>query len=831
MKIYRSKPITVLFLLFVMVPLISGSFYVYKIIASTLVDNSGEVMVKGVKSPVTISREENGVTHIKAEFDSDAFYAIGVAHAQDRLWQLEIQRRMSSGTLAEIFGKGAVNFDIYIRTLGIRSSAEASWNSLNQESQQSLESYVSGVNSWIEKNHQLPLEFMLLGITPQPWSPIDSLAWLKMFSLSLAGNYQEDLNRLITRQTLGQVKAQNLLADVNISSPVTVPEMSAEQLDNLAGVLEYSKSLERKWGIGGKNIGSNAWVISGEHSADGKATLANDPHLALDLPSQWYAVSVKADELHVAGMSLVGLPLVILGKNEHIAWGGTNMMADTMDLYYEEINTADNSQYRRGDRWLDFQEELETIHVKADFPAFLRAPLEPLELKIRRTDHGPIITDLIGSAEHAISLRWLGAESDDGSYNAFLKLNYANDWRSFKAAMQEHKAPALNLFFIDREDNIGYLGVGKIPVRGKGTGALPVNGADLDSAWLGYIPLAEMPQSFNPEQGYLFSANNNVAGANYAYAISNDWAEPERAEQIDHLINQHIARGSKLSIPDHKRMHLDMTDRQALKVLPELLNVESGDEDINHLLKYLNEWDGNADSDSVAATIFFTWTRHLKRHLFLDDFKGYWGNPAIQMRQRSIVRSVSLLRLRRALSDSRKAVNDPSYIDWCDKIDTTEHETCTDIKLEALEDTHYQLTKLLGSDMDDWDWGRAHKAEYNHRPFSSFKGLDIFFERRISTGGSPNAINVSSFHFDPNEGYIQSVGATFRQIMNFSDDDENHIFINATGQSGNVVSKNYDDMMDDFIEGRYHELSSNPVAFHSITTLIPSATSTAKGVN
>ncbi len=798
---------------FVVVPLSLSVYLAYGYVMNTNALEEGNTYVKGLSAPVEISRDQHGVVNVVGVSDEDVFFAVGYSHAQDRLWQLEIQRRMTRGQLAEVFGKSAVNFDVYIRTLGIHNNAKKSLAALTPQAIRSLEAYANGINAWINSTKDFPLEFTMLGIQPAHWSPEDSIAWVKMFALSLSGNFQQDLNRMIAMQTLPKEKAQKLYWE-NYDETVSIGSPPSDKLVNALGLFaNFTNTIEAEWNINRKNIGSNAWVISKEHSANGLATLVNDPHLGLELPSQWYAVKLQGKKISASGMTLVGLPVVMLGKNDSIGWGATNMMADTMDLYFEDIDTNNVNQYRRSTGWKEFTTRTEEIQIRSDFPAFLREPLAPIKIKIRETDYGPIISDVIGSLDKPLSLRWIGGATNDTSYDAFLSLNYAASWQQVKDAMSYQISPAMNLFYVDKQQNIGLLGVGKIPIRKSGDGSLPVPGWEAAYDWIGSIPATEMPQSFNPESGYLLSANNKVTNSDYPYFISNDWADPERAERIEQLITNAITKNTKMSLEMHQTFQQDQVDLQALELLPEILTIDAKEPEIKAMLEILNNWDGTTDTQSVASTLFFTWARHIRYELFMDEFTDYWGDPNLKRRQQTIVQELSLSSVKMALEGNE--------LNWCDKTETKEIESCSEIKLDALYTTYNELYKLFDSDLEDWTWGKAQKAVYGHKPFSDIKGLDLFFERSVPAGGSPNSINMSIFSFKPDEGYVRTVGPIFRQLIQLSDDTKTQLLINSTGQSGNVVSPYYDDMIEPFSNGQYYSLSSSKDVFPKTLNLLP----------
>jgi penicillin amidase len=798
----------------VILPLAAAATWGYLILQQSLPPTSGTLRVSGIEFPVTLTRDDHGVAYIQAQRDTDAFYALGLAHAQDRLWQLELQRRMGRGEMSEIFGRGSLQLDIFVRTLGIRENAAASLHALSDEAKSALSAYAAGINSWIDGRHELPSEFAVLRVKPQHWTPADSLAWLKVFALSMSLNYRAELDNYSLAAILDESRQRSLALQGTSAAPVTVPNAELKSVNALAQLASLGREVERLLGDG-KVVGSNAWAIAARHSSDGKATLANDPHLGLELPSMWYVASLKGEKLQASGMTLVGLPLVLLGRNQHIAWGATNMMADTQDLYFEQVNANDPNQYRQGEAWRDFASRTETFNVKADFPAVLRNPLAPVQVKIRSTLNGPIITDATGVLDQPVALRWTGSSRSDTSFDAFLRVNYAGDWATFNRAMALHVAPALNLVYVDAAQNIGYLAAGQVPIRGIGQGKTPLQGWLPETAWRGFIPASELPRSFNPGKGYVVSANNQVAGSDYPYFISDDWAEPARAQRIEEMIVAKLAQNAKLSAADQRAMQVDYVDKQAAQLLPELLQT-ARDEDVDGLLDALSEWDGRTDRDSIASTVFFTWMQHLRTRLFADELKTVWGKPELSTQLQAIVHGMSLTRVQAALAETSA--------NWCDDIDTAATESCDEIKSRALRDTYKDLQHLLGSDPDDWQWSEAHQVVFAHRPFSSIKGLDFIYERRLANGGSENSINVAGGSYDRNEGFTQTYGAGFRQILQpGAADAATHIYMNSTGQSGNVLSRHYDDMIEPYVTGAYYSLTPPDANTAQQLKLIPTA--------
>ncbi|WP_340679278.1 penicillin acylase family protein [Paraglaciecola sp.] len=770
--------------------------YLFVQLQYTLPDTEGEITLVGLHEQVSITRDIMGAVSILGQTDEDVFFALGYAHAQDRLWQLELQRRTSRGELSEIFGKSALNFDIYVRTLGIYRASQTSFEVLNEEAKASLNAYVSGINSWLALGRKLPPEFTILDIEAKPWTPVDSIATVKLFALNMSSNYQQELNNLILAQSLDQAHFESFTGSKGLTTELT--RLTSSSLKGLVSWSKLYDDIELQWRIGGNVIGSNAWAISAAHSTTGTAAIANDPHLSIELPSSWYAVELKGSKIDVSGMNLVGLPIVMLGKNANIAWAGTNLMADTQDLFFERINETSQQQYFFDNEWIDIEKRYEEIQVKSDFPAMLREPLAPVEISIRSTHNGPIVSDMVAGVEQPTSLKWAGASPQDTSYEAFFELNYAADWPSFKRALAKHIAPAMNLVYADLQNNIGYQAIGRVPIRGQGKGKLPLAGWEKQNDWLGYIPFKDMPTNLNPESGYIVNANNQVVDDAYPYFISDNWAEPARANRINALLEEKIKLKLKLSIKDHQDIQQDLVDNQALALLPLLLNLPESTGRNQILLSYLRQWDGKTDVTSVAATIFFAWAHNLRTELFQDELAANWSSRNNNARLSGIIRQTTLSDLQNALLSSGT--------DWCDKINTPAKESCQKIMFDALKQADADMSLLLGKNIDDWHWGDAHKLRLQHRPFSNVRGLDFLFDREVSNGGSFNSINVSGARFDKNTGFSQFYGAGFRQVMHFDEGGQNHSYVNSTGQSGNLISPHYDDMLQSYVGASYFSL-------------------------
>lgn len=794
----KKFPLLTRVILIIVIPLLVVLGLIVHQLRSALPEQDTQLLQGDVSSnPVAhILRDEQGVPHIEAGNDREVFYALGYAHAQDRLWQLERQRRIAQGRLSELFGQGMVKQDAWFRTLGLYRAAQAAVPALSAEARDSLDAYAEGINAWIGSHPTLPVEFTALGIKPEPWTPADSLAWIKVFSLNLSGNFSEEIERYISNQYLSKEEMTFLYRDRGQGQPVIVDTQAQARAKALTSVMGLTQSVQDELHLGGKWLGSNAWAVAGRLSTDGHAILANDPHLGLSMPSWWYPVVLKGSRLRSSGMSLVGLPIVVLGRNADLAWAATSMTADVQDLYFETTDTRRPGQYLSNGQWENFASRTESIQVRSDFPSSLRPPLQPVDIRVRSTRHGPVITDSETALDATASLRWVALDPGDTTYEALLKLNYAQDWATFQSALALFVSPAMNFLYADTKGNIGYLGAGRIPIRQQGEGSLPVAGETDAYAWKGYIPASEMPRSYNPPSGYLVSANNRVVGPEYPYFISNDWAPPGRAQRITQLLDLYKANGTGIGIESHQKIQLDVLSLPAVKMQAVLKKVEGRTARQQSALKYIEQWDGQMAMDSQAASIFNVWMRHLATQLYGKRIKAPWNSKGHNT-------YLNALMARTTTDDLYASLTEPAS-PWCDQAQSP--LPCADALSRSLDAALDELGKLKGDDMSNWKWGEIQRAFYEHIPFSNVKPLNALFERKVGTPGSTDTINIAYSVFKNSEGYLKYSGAGFRQIMQMGPEHSEHVYMNSTGQSGNVLSPHYADMVVPFEQGHYVKL-------------------------
>jgi penicillin amidase len=742
---------------------------------------NGTVAQRSVTGAVEIMRDERGIPYIFAPTDRDAFYALGYVHAQDRLWQMEMQRRIGAGTLAEALGEAALETDQFLRTLGTYRSAQSAWDNLTGAPRDALVAYAEGVNAYLAEGHGLPPEFVILGFEPAPWQPVDSLVWAKMMAWNLGDSWGDDVFRAALAARLGPERAAELLPAYPADGPVILPpdapmperivsapgptrsETPIEQAQ-AGALLETRDFLRRSLGLGGKHIGSNNWVVGGERTASGRPLVANDPHLGAQIPSIWYLAGMHGDKLHAVGATLPGLPAVVIGHNENIAWGVTNFGPDVQDLFIEKINPANPNQYEVNGQWVDMAIAAETIRVKGED--------EPVQWAARATRHGPLISDATDERGQALALRWPALDPADTTIVAFLGINYAANWEEFTQALSAYVAPVQNFVYADTAGNIGYYGPGKIPIRAGGDGSQPAPGWTDEYAWSGYIPFEDLPHAYNPEQGYIATANNRVTPDDYPYFLTHDWADPYRAQRIVELLTEK----SGLTPDDMARIQGDQQSAQARELLPLLLEVQPEGKEQEDALALLRAWDGTISADSAAALVYEAWYKALHQTLLGDDLGGDLGEDVTENHRPRLIAGIL------------KGEAGP----WCDDVLTPDKEDCPTIARVALGVALEGLAKTQGEDMAKWRWGDAHKTQFPHNPFSQVDMLKRFFHRSVETGGDNFTVNPSPYAIG--EDFSSRWLPSYRQIIDVGDWD-NSRFMHTTGQSGNALSAHYADLI------------------------------------
>jgi penicillin amidase len=753
--------------------------------SSTFSREDGERGVEGISRPVSIERDAHGVPTIRALSDADALFGLGYAHAQDRLWQMEFQRRVGSGRLSEVLGAGLVETDRFLRTIGFRRAAEAAWPALSPQTQVLFEAYARGINAYLASDRARPVESRILRASFERFTPIDSLTWAKMMAWDLAGNARDEIRRARLIAAVGPDRTRELLPPVP-DQPTILLDSEWMSLGSAPGPPVVSglppgvpwSSLDEAFGLlaalgfNGEEIGSNSWVVGGSRTKSGKPLLANDPHLGLRTPSVWYLARLEAPGLSVSGATLPGLPGVIIGHNARIAWGLTSVEPDVQDLYLE----ADGAI---------LETRTERIKVRG---------ADDILLEVRSSRHGPIVTDVLGGASalgRPVALRWTGLDPGDTTAEAFLGLNRATNWEEFLAAARHLSAPAQNLVYADVDGHIGYTTTGAIPIRPRSDGLLPVSGAGPDD-WTGYIPFQKLPRVLDPARGFVATANNRVASTRYPWLIARDWPEPYRADRI----TKRILAVPRLGIADMRAIQLDRHSEQADDLLPLLLDTEPADEASRDALVRLRSWEREFAPDSVPAAIYAAWYTTLSA-MPEDELAGV---PAGSVRSRFLINALR--------SDSS----------WCDDVRTPRRETCAEFKTRTLAQAVADVRKRLGTDPTNWRWDRLHVARFPHGVFDAVPVLRRFFSLETGQGGDASTVNVGAYRRDGS--FVMSDGPSYRQIVDLSDLSKS-LFVHTTGQSGNVFARGYRDLMPLWRRGEYFPMGEKPVA--TLRLLLPAS--------
>jgi penicillin G amidase len=732
----------------------------------------GTLRVSGHGAPIRIETDARGVPAIHASSIPDAMFGLGYVHARDRLWQMEFQRRTGSGRLAEILGERLVPADRFLRTVGFGRAANAARAVLSRETRGLLEAYARGVNAYLAADPARPVEFRLLRVSPEPWTPVDSLVWGKMMAWDLAANARDEIRRAGLVEALGAEKAAELLPLAGSAPTILAaenweaPAAAKSRVSCLGSEVDWGRA-DRGFdalgwlGLGaGESLGSNSWVLAGSRTVSGRPVLANDPHLKLRAPSTWYLAALDAPGLRAAGATLPGVPGIIIGHNDRIAWALTSLEPDVQDLFVEEVDPNDSSRYRHRGAWKPFAVRSETIRVRGG---------RDVSLTVRESVHGPIVTDALTGAERlgsAVALRWTGLDEDDRTGEAFLAIDRARGWEEFLAAARLLRVPAQNLLYADVEGHIGYTASGAMPIRPRGDGLLPVSGAGEDD-WTGTVPFDELPRVLDPRRGFLVAANNRVVPSE-PYPFGLHWAEPYRARRI----TQRIEEKPRLSGADVAAIQLDRRSLQAEDLVPLILDTAPADAASRDALARLSAWNRDMDPDSPGAAIYAAWFVELAR--MPEDELAVRNLPRRRTRSRFLVNAL------RASSA------------WCDDVSTPRVETCADFKTSSLRDAVAFLRRRLGADASRWRWRDLHRARMAHDVFAGVPLLRRLFDLEAGHGGDGSTVDVGSFSQDG--AFAMTEGASYRQVVDLADPWRAR-FVTTTGQSGNVFDRRYRDLL------------------------------------
>jgi len=780
--------------------LIAATLWIY--VQRALPQTGGELVLPGARGELHIERDEYGIPTVRAGNLHDLAFGLGIVHAQDRLWQLETHRRIGAGRLAEAFGEGALETDRFLRALGVRRAADAQWARLGAEARELLTAYTAGVNAVQHQLRARPPEFVILGLATEDWTPQDSLAWATMMAWDLGGNWSTELLRLRLALKMPVERINQLLPPYPGERPLPTADYAAlfRGLKLDAGgtqqALARLPQIAPPSGIEG--VGSNNWVLAGSRTASGRPLLANDPHLKLSAPALWYFARLQAPGLQVAGATMPGLPLVVLGQNQRIAWGFTNTGPDVQDLYLEQIKDGDPTMYRTPGGWAKFESSADVIKVKGkpDVPVTLRS-----------TRHGPVISDAgvsddvlgpKGKPTHVLAMRWTALDPDADAVSVGLGFERAASVAEFVAAARSWVAPMQNMVVADRDGHIGMVAPGRVPLRRPDNdlkGQVPSPGWDARYDWAGWIPADETPREMDPVRGFIATANQRVIAPDYPYYVTNDWAPPYRQQRIEQVLQSR----PKHTIDDLAALQADVKSLAAPVILPWLLKAQSAHALASAAKQQLQGFDGTMAADRAAPLIFWAWLRQLSQGVFEDDLgPDVWNRSS------------------RSFRDALEGVLERDDTSWCDDRRTPAVETCAMQNDAAFTRALGELQARHGSDIARWRWSDAHVARSEHRPFSRVPALARVFELRAPVGGDTTTVNVSRVGLKPDattgELYLDEHGPSLRALYDVGELAQSRV-MHSTGQSGILFSPLYRSFMQPWVQGGYVPLwASGPPA-------------------
>lgn len=798
-KTFRVVAIsTAVFVVLAVTAIIFGMFYL-------AMPHNGELKMRGLDSSVTITRDKNAVPHIVGHSRDDVIQGLGFAHAQDRLWQMEMLRMTAKGRLSEIVGGSAVGLDVYFRTLNLYGAAESSEINLIEADRRTLEAYARGVNefisySWTALIPKHSVEFMLLRHKPEPWSSSDVIASMKMIAVILSSNVDEELLRLkFAAIGMSSTEMGDLLPQVNGDEQTALPSLQDILKIDLRA-RDFSPKEDRfarlsdLVGTGA----SNSWVVPGAKTTSGKPILANDTHMYLSAPSTWYLAHLRVERpgqqpRNMVGATLPGIPLVLLGRNNSVAWGFTNALVDVQDIYIEKVHPSNPNLYLSPSGYVPFDRQLESIRVRGE---------RDLTFERLATRHGPVLPDDYKDHKRYLpkdtvaALQWTALSTTDKTVSAGLRMWDFDGVEDFLSGMSDFVAPVQAMVLADKDGRFAMLALGNVPLRkqdNKILGRAPSPGWDAAYDWNGFIPFQEWLRIQEPLEG-IATANNKLGAQKFDHFLTSDWDEGWR---FDRIASSVLQNSNPHSISRSVHAQMDDFSPAYAELAPIMLNAIRGRADLDELvIRRLREWDFIENSSNVDSLIFNAWLRHATHKIVGDElgevFKNYW-RP----------RAGAFLRW---ISDS------PSR-DWCDDLLTPQHETCSDALAASLNEALIDLRKRLGPEIESWDVKVVHHTKSSHAPFSKLPILSNLFDVSTPSRGGAYTLNRAIPEWgNEKEPYVVKFGTSYRGVFDLGDLN-NSRFIISSGQSGNVLSPYYRDFAQTLATGQSIQISDTPEVF------------------
>ncbi len=725
---------------------------------------TGRERIPGLSARVEVFRDAYGIPHIFASNRNDAARALGYIHASERLFQMEMQRRAGQGRLSELVGVDMLGFDKFTRTLGLYALAQSSYAAMSPEAQSTFQAYAEGVNVWLATHKdKLPPEFLLLHDTPEQWQPADSVVWGKLMALQLSHNYHLEMLRA---ELAGKVSADQmawLFPMPPVGTPVTTQPIdttkhaATDAADKLASL------------IGLDHAASNEWVIGGARTVSGKPILANDPHLGLEAPILWYLARIVTPQGSVKGATVPGLPIVLLGQTDRLAWGFTTTGSDVQDLFVETVDPARPDSYLTPQGSALFVTRDELIHVK-DAPDVV--------LKVRTTRHGPVLSDIEGKMEalagtgKVMALAFTGLGAKDRTSEALLQINQAQSASALMSALKLYQSPPQNLAYADSDGAFGYINPGLVPVRKSGKGLAPADGASGDNDWIDTVPLNRLPQIANPKAGYVFNANNAIVGEDSLDYFGQDWEEPYRARRLQEFFDLN----KKQTLDMSAEMQADHLSLVAKDFLPLILSTQPKETSATqrwNAYVMLQHWDGTMDESRPEPALFEAW-------LFAFHNRMLAQMTGVDMSEKGPFAAMTLYELVTKHGEA-----------WCGNPDVN----CTSIIRQSLYDAVDMMTARQGADMSKWRWGHENVASLKNKFFSHIPVLKDLSDLSVESSGDFYTLDRGGgFANEAEHPFARTHGGGYRGIYDLSNPDAS-LFMIATGESGHIFSRHYGDLV------------------------------------
>jgi penicillin amidase len=741
----------------------------------------GTIQVSGLQAPVEIIRDQLSVPHIFAKNNHDMFFAQGFVHAQERIWQMELHRRISRGRMSEVLGKMALDTDRATRTFGFQRIGMHIWNEcLDDEAKGVYQAYLDGINACLSQpGFKPPVEFSLLGFKPELWVIEDLMAFTSYMQWQLGHAWLGEITRARFIEKVGEEHASEWEMIYPRDNPTTLPK--GIEFNRFGPEKMYRKE---KGPYLQKGLGSNVWGVAGWKTDTGSPYFCNDMHMQLSLPGLWFEMQIASDEFNAIGLTVVGIPMILAGHNGHIAWGCTLAYTDCEDLFVEKFDPEDPTLYLYKDEWQKTEIIEEKIQIKGEKESFVE--------KVRVTCHGPVISDVVGVKDTSLAVCSMGLRPS-ASLSAFMKIHRAKKWDDFVDAVRKIETIQLSMGYADVDGNIGYWATGLTPIRGKGNGMIPVPGWTGEYDWVGFVPFEDMPHALNPEKGFLVNTNNKIISDDYPYYLGSAWMTGYRARRLSEM----LSAKKKLYFTDMADMQQDLTCIPGGIFVEKLKGLPENDPDVKLALGYLRQWNTVLDTKSIGGTFYEVIRLTLVRNLlepvvgkdFTDELLGKsWNSVLLGDHEWYGYDTPSLLNM----------LDNPNSW-WVEKAGGREA-----ILTKSIKDAVAWLREHLGNDPQKWQWGKIHRSTMVHAMGSQKLLAPTFNRGPFPVGGDTDTPWQAAWM--PDTPYDNQLWApSMRHIFDMGN-LKNSKFVLPQGESGHIASKHYDDMIPAYFKGEYYPM-------------------------